>query len=299
MLFAPISEPFVIDERRGIVALFKPRGWHSVKQADGKGRAGDSMVEWIATHARELPSCELNELIDAASSKAAALPGALRASGQYSGSSGNRFASEFGMLYRLDFETSGIMLFALTRAVFERMTRAQEERALEKRYVLVCSASTAGVPGSMPVSRACEGDALLADIGAGNAVRVESYFRGYGMRGARVACIAPDFLQKTRKPTTENLYETRLLKSTRLSGSDAGNMLLEASIRKGFRHQIRAHSAWMGLPIVGDPIYGGAPAERLMLEAHAVAFMDEGKIAEAWILHEGIDAESDEGRTRR
>ncbi len=291
MLFAPIHEPFVIDEHGGLVVLFKPRGWHSVAHTKGQGKAGNSMVQWLVAHARELPHRELTEEIDAFLSSAMVESNELDGLNGRAMLSGDRFATELGMLYRLDFETSGIMLFALTRKVFERMLRAQESGALEKHYVLACSESMVGVPGSMPVSRAGERDALLADIQAGKEGRVESYFRGYGERGARVACISPDFLQKTRKVTTKNLYETCFLRGVR--DHSTKTIFLEASIRKGFRHQIRAHSAWMGLPIAGDMIYGGTPAERLMLEAHAVMLRDEDRIVDEWVLHTGIDAESD------
>lgn len=33
----------------------------------------------------------------------------------------------------------------------------------------------------------------------------------------------------------------------------------EAEIRTGVRHQVRAHAAFAGVPLDGDPLYGGAP----------------------------------------
>ena len=30
---------------------------------------------------------------------------------------------------------------------------------------------------------------------------------------------------------------------------------IEACITNGFRHQVRCHLAWMGLPIIGDSLY--------------------------------------------
>ncbi|MBQ1929208.1 MAG: RNA pseudouridine synthase, partial [Bacteroidales bacterium] len=43
----------------------------------------------------------------------------------------------------------------------------------------------------------------------------------------------------------------------------------------GRTHQLRVHSAHMlglGIPIVGDTLYGGIPSERLMLHAESVSF---------------------------
>ena len=40
----------------------------------------------------------------------------------------------------------------------------------------------------------------------------------------------------------------------------------------GRTHQIRVHFASLGLPVIGDSLYGGRSAERLMLHAHRLAF---------------------------
>jgi RluA family pseudouridine synthase len=44
--------------------------------------------------------------------------------------------------------------------------------------------------------------------------------------------------------------------------------LVEALPRTGRKHQIRVHLASQGRPLVGDTLYGGAAAPRLMLHAH-------------------------------
>ncbi len=41
-----------------------------------------------------------------------------------------------------------------------------------------------------------------------------------------------------------------------VGGFDDGTSLVEVRISKGARHQIRAHLAYAGYPIVGDPVYG-------------------------------------------
>ncbi len=300
MVFSPDFEPHIIEEHGGIVAVFKPQGWHSTAQAHGHGQAGDNIVHWMSEHGRQLPTCELTDLIETTKSwknidiKA----------GSYVRPSPNvapkdRFATELGMLYRLDFATSGILLFALSRQIFKRMMRAQERSALVKRYVLVCTESNGKVPGSLPVSRVGDRAVLLEDIYNGNEPYIGSYFRGYGERGARVACIAPEHLSKMRKITAKNFYETRYTRNLDLDAYELNRrmsewsassvaidhpILIGASIRKGFRHQIRAHSAWVGLPIVGDSIYGGAPMNRLMLEAYSVALMQGNEKIEEWKL---------------
>lgn len=59
------------------------------------------------------------------------------------------------------------------------------------------------------------------------------------------------------------------LRHTRVTGQGSR---LNIIILKGARHQIRAHLACVGHPIVGDVRYGGPQAERLHLHHEGVAF---------------------------
>jgi len=43
----------------------------------------------------------------------------------------------------------------------------------------------------------------------------------------------------------------------------------------------------MGLPIVGDTLYGGADSERLFLEAFSVVLYDGTRLAAEWKLYSG------------
>lgn len=53
--------------------------------------------------------------------------------------------------------------------------------------------------------------------------------------------------------------------------------LLAVEPETGRLHQIRAHLAALGHPIAGDRLYGGAPAERLMLHALSIAVPLDGR----------------------
>ena len=54
--------------------------------------------------------------------------------------------------------------------------------------------------------------------------------------------------------------------------TDSQDLEVSLLIRKGFRHQIRAPLAWVGLPILGDSLYEGPPAPRLYLESRSFGF---------------------------
>ena len=58
----------------------------------------------------------------------------------------------------------------------------------------------------------------------------------------------------------------------RVIAAGTGAVLIEATPLTGRTHQIRVHLEHCGLPIVGDPVYGGASAPRMMLHCRNMAF---------------------------
>lgn len=283
MPFINRNEPYIVDINHGLVAIFKPCGWHSTLH-----RPGDiSVPSWLFEHSDLLPSSELKDATCAAALR-------IQRTVVDDGQEPDRFQKELGMLYRLDRDTSGILLCALKRSTMEDMQKAQDDMALKKRYLLLCTEIDQGLPGAIPKSRHTERERFLCDLSAGQEMEVASYFRAYGPRGTRVACIAPEFVQRSKKKIARTLYATRYL-SVREAAEVASPlpcllphaMLLQVEIQKGFRHQIRAHSTWMGLPIVGDTLYGGADSERLFLEAFSVVLYDGTRLAAEWKLYSG------------
>jgi 23S rRNA pseudouridine1911/1915/1917 synthase len=144
------------------------------------------------------------------------------------------------LLTRLDYATSGAVAAALTAGAFEFLKREREQGRIVKTYICL-------VDGFLdrPMSLT-----YALDPSGGEKVRV-------------------------RKDRTENdpLYRTDV-RPIRASGNYT---LVSAVISKGKRHQIRAHLAAAGFPIVGDRRYGTVPShgpgkDRLMLHAAEVRF---------------------------
>ena len=150
------------------------------------------------------------------------------------------------LVHRIDAGTSGLVLAAKTKPAIAALSAEFAERRVKKRYLAVVS-------GSLPVEGRgiCEIPLLKTDR------RVAPGALDKGADAARTAW-------------------------TILARSEA-YALIEARPETGRMHQIRAHLAAMGCPILGDVIYGvrGDGAERLMLHAAdlELALPDKKKLA--------------------
>ncbi len=131
---------------------------------------------------------------------------------------------EGGLCHRLDVETSGVLLAARTREAHQAMRAAfGREGEIDKRYLALVSG---------PLSD--EGVIELALAHAGDHVRPATSAEGRPARS--------EFKVLARR------------------GPFA---LVEVHLVTGVLHQVRAHLAAIGAPIVGDALYDGPPEEGL------------------------------------
>ncbi len=157
---------------------------------------------------------------------------------------------EGGAIHRLDTATSGIVMFAKDQTFYDYMQEIQQNDLFEKYYT----------------AKTVENDALRGininekdDI-----ITITSYFRPFGPGSKKVR---PTLDQRKAQPKQKY---TTLVKRT-------GNAFL-CTITKGFRHQIRAHLAWIGHPIEGDQLYCKGevqhPVLHMQLTCVGIAFKD-------------------------
>lgn len=187
-----------------------------------------------------------------------------------------RNAWEGGALHRLDTATSGLVIFARTQAFYDHLSRIQADGLFAKSYSAV----------TIPSDRLKGTDADVALRATGKA-GITSYFRSYGP-GARQVRPTLDI----KRADTPVLYTTSValsvpgdLSAPSITSITSGlsvpggpgipTTTLICTITRGFRHQIRAHLAWAGHPIVGDDLYGTPDGGILMLDCFSVSFPDE------------------------
>jgi len=153
-----------------------------------------------------------------------------------------RRAAEGGRLFvvhRLDRETSGVMVLARSHAAAERLHRQFRAHTVARTYL-----------------------ALVA----GDLVREVTVRRSIGRPRptARRAALAPG---RGKEAVTHFTPVERLGAAT----------LVEACPETGRTHQVRVHLAYLGHPVLGDPLYGGAATQpnavpRLALHAKQLTF---------------------------
>jgi tRNA pseudouridine32 synthase/23S rRNA pseudouridine746 synthase len=143
------------------------------------------------------------------------------------------FQREPAPVHRLDRDTSGCLLLARNPKALKRFAAAFEERLVEKRYLGIVAGEPAEAEGTISLSLS----------------KVSTARDGWRMIPARKGKPAVTHWRK---------LDTR-----------GGLTLVEFRPETGRTHQIRVHAAsGLGIPLVGDPVYGsGKGAGRTLLHA--------------------------------
>ena len=147
-----------------------------------------------------------------------------------------------GIVHRLDKDTSGLLVVARSRQAMDALVAAIAAREVHREYLALAHRRWGG---------AAHRD-VDAPLGRDQRQRL------------RMAVVD---LQRQPGKTAQTRFEL-------LQDAEAG-CLLRCLLRTGRTHQIRVHAAHIHHPLVGDTLYGGAPAAgmtRQALHARRLAF---------------------------
>jgi 23S rRNA pseudouridine1911/1915/1917 synthase len=179
-----------------------------------------------------------------------------------------RKEGEGGLLHRLDFETQGLALIAKNQNALDSLLALQEQGNFIKEYSAI-SEKTFYINSTFPPPPEWR---LQKDF------VIESYFRpfGPGRKQVRPLTDAAPGRKASRYEIAQDqggYYRTEIVNVIEKNE----HYLFTLRLRRGFRHQIRCHLAWVGFPVQNDPVYGETPADGfLALRSHGLSFIDPG-----------------------
>lgn len=185
-------KPIFLYDDSELFVVYKPPGTHSVRLPRGGGESvADALALYDPTLASASPTPE-----------------------------------DCGLVQRLDLETSGVLLGAKSRSMWELLHTALLQGDIKKTYVAL-------VEGALSERATC------------------SSYIGTPRRGAR----------KVKVYEKEPAKSARALPGTTAFSPlerpcPAGTSLVIAEASPARRHQVRAHAAHLHHPLVGDALYG-------------------------------------------
>jgi 23S rRNA pseudouridine1911/1915/1917 synthase len=177
-----------------------------------------------------------------------------------------------GIVHRLDKDTSGLMVVARTRLCMDALVALIAAREVNRQYLAIAHRAWPG-----EVHRRVDA-AIGRDIRNRLRMAVVDLSRGSG----KEAMTDFELLSNSKLPVqysigleAEKALKKGTLNEENANIDDRSFCLLRCKLHTGRTHQIRVHAAHIAHPLVGDAVYGGAPAaglHRQALHAERLAF---------------------------
>ena len=133
---------------------------------------------------------------------------------------------EAGLLQRLDFETSGCLLIARSESVFDALKKQIKDHDITKDYLFL----TDSIPSALAKDQDLEA----------------AHYLGSRYRRSKKTSISDTTQPRFQLAKTVFTLEKKL--------NDI--FLVRAKTNYGRRHQIRAQASKLGMPLLGDSLYG-------------------------------------------
>jgi 23S rRNA pseudouridine1911/1915/1917 synthase len=173
-----------------------------------------------------------------------------------------------GIVHRLDKDTSGLMVVARTRLCMDALVALIAARQVSRQYLAIGHRAW---PGEVhrhvdaPIGRDIKNRLRMAVVDLLRSPGKEAMTDFELLSNSKLLTSYSQGLQAEK--TSKNVAEDGI--------DDRSYCLLRCVLHTGRTHQIRVHAAHIAHPLVGDAIYGGAPAAgltRQALHAQRLAF---------------------------
>ncbi len=159
------------------------------------------------------------------------------------------------LCHRLDTGTSGVLLFAKSQEIHAEIRSRFQNRQIHKHYTAYCSAAP-----------------FFQIEKIRTPFRIETPLAHHPKSAKRMIPL-PEGLRRSHrgKPLPALTWIDQLSKAVFLN---TPCLRVDVRIETGVMHQIRVHLSHLGLPILGDPLYGATTPDpgRLALHARKIAF---------------------------
>jgi 23S rRNA pseudouridine1911/1915/1917 synthase len=236
------DKPYIIEESEDYAVVYKPCHMHSVRKIEND----NNLFDWYKEKSKNF----------------------------------------FDIMHRLDYETQGLVLFAKNEKTYNFFKDLQDNGDFIKEYSAVCLGADEQQGQGFPPFQ----DLQLAktDGRLDETFVIESFFRPFGPGRKQVRPVIEDGKKHKEVAADKgSFYKTYIIKINAIERHDTGTVkipfasnikdyIFNVQIKRGFRHQIRCHLAWIGYPIKGDPLYSQPLQnyEPLALRSHALFFTD-------------------------
>ena len=162
------------------------------------------------------------------------------------------------LLHRLDNGTSGVLLFAKSKAAYEAMRERFQNRKIQKNYLAFAEKPEISSLKEFTFPH-----------------RIDTPLAHHPKSKKRMIVLPPGLKREYRGKPLPALTFLKSAEKTTFQGKSA--IRFEVEILTGVTHQIRVHLASIGYPLIGDAIYGkktgeGETLPRLGLHAESVQF---------------------------
>ena len=158
---------------------------------------------------------------------------------------------EYGLLHRLDTVTDGLLMIATEQNFYDYLIEEQKNGHFIKTYQALCNYNPRDDVNEMQAKDGFP-PYHTKPIFEGQKFTMSSYFRYFGKGNKEVRPVTKESGKKIlEKAGKLKEYTTNVFIKKKIDK----DFLVECSITQGFKHQVRCHLAWSGLPIINDCVY--------------------------------------------